>query len=76
MKNLVSWYIVLVLILSTDSFSQWSPAAGNLNVNQWGLGWAIDAVDSNCAVISVSYGAIYRTLDGGKSWGKRICGED
>ena len=70
MKNLVSWYIVLVLILSTDSFSQWSPAAGNLNVNQWGLGWAIDAVDSNCAVISVSYGAIYRTLDGGKSWGK------
>lgn len=71
MNKLVSWFIIVfVLILSTNSFSQWSPAAGNLNVNQWGLGWAIDAVDSNCAVISVSYGAIYRTLDGGKSWGK------
>lgn len=71
MKKLVHWAVfVFVLILSTNSLSQWSPAAGNLNVNQWGLGWAIDAVDSDCAVISVSYGAIYRTLDGGKSWGK------
>lgn len=71
MKKLVSWFIIVfVLILSTNSFSQWSPAAGNLDTNQWGLGWAIDAVDSNCAVFSVSYGKIYRTLDGGKFWGK------
>ncbi len=71
MKKLVRWSLIgLVLILSTNSYSQWFPAAGNLETNQWGLGWAIDAVDSNCAVISVSYGKIYRTLDGGKSWGK------
>ena len=71
MKKLVSWFtFFFMFILSTNSLPQWSPAAGNLDTKQWGLGWAIDAVDSNCAVISLAYGPIYRTLDGGNSWGK------
>ena len=71
MKKLVSWLLFFFfLTLSTNSLPQWAPANSNLNSSQWGLGWAIDAVDSNCAVISVSYGTnIFRTLDGGKSWG-------
>jgi len=70
MKKLIRWSVfVFVLILSTNSLPQWSPAAGNLDTKQWGFGWAIDAVDSNCAVISLSPGKqLYRTLDGGKFW--------
>ena len=71
MKKIIPWLIFFFFfLLSAKSFPQWLPANGNLDTKLWGLGWAIDAVDSNCAVISLSYGDIYRTLDGGKSWGK------
>ncbi|MDP3148502.1 MAG: T9SS type A sorting domain-containing protein [Ignavibacteria bacterium] len=70
MKKLVSWFtFFFVLSLSTNSLPQWSPAAGNLDTKQWGFGWSIDAIDSNCAVISLSPGKqIYRTLNGSKFW--------
>ncbi|MCK9424427.1 MAG: T9SS type A sorting domain-containing protein [Ignavibacteriaceae bacterium] len=70
MKKLIPWLIFFFfLALSAKSFSQWIPAAGNLDTKQWGFGWAIDAVDSNCAVISLSpEKQIYKTLNGGKFW--------
>jgi photosystem II stability/assembly factor-like uncharacterized protein len=34
----------------------------------WGIGWAIDACDSTAAVISITRGAVFQTLDGGNSW--------
>ena len=70
MKKLIPWLIFFFfLALSAKSFPQWNSANGNLDTKQWGFGWSIDAVDSSCAVISVSPGKqLYRTLNGGKVW--------
>jgi len=57
---------VFIITLSVNSFPQWAPASGNLNVNYFANSYAIEAVDSNYAVISTD--RLYRTSNGGRSW--------
>lgn len=68
MKNLFSLLVFFFFFLPSEkSFSQWIPANGDLSYWQIAAGLSIDAVDSNCAVISTRMG-IYRTINGGNGW--------
>lgn len=66
MKKHVKLAIALCMLLGPRASAQWVQT-NKPNVN-WHLGWAIDACDSSAAVISITPGMVFQTLDGGNSW--------
>ena len=67
MTSIFSFFTFLVLILfSTLVEAQWQRQTNGLP-DTWNLGWAIDASDSNNAIISTSVG-LFKTTDGGINW--------
>ncbi|MFZ1292553.1 MAG: T9SS type A sorting domain-containing protein [Melioribacteraceae bacterium] len=73
MKTIIfhSFFFLTTIIFQTY-FSQWNRQTNGLP-NDWVLGLAIDACDSNCVVFSVNVdypepSRIYKTLDGAENW--------
>ena len=71
MKSNFSFFTFLVFILfSTLVEAQWVKQSNGLP-DTWNLGWAIDALDSNNAIISINTlteNLIFKTPDGGNLW--------
>ena len=67
MKSNFSFFIVIVLLcFSTLVEAQWHKQTNGLP-DTWNLGWAIDASDSNNAIITVGLSTgsgIFKTTDG------------
>jgi photosystem II stability/assembly factor-like uncharacterized protein len=66
MKKHVKLVIALCILVSPPTSAQWVQT--NRPAVNWGIGWAIDACDSTAAVLSITYGMVFQTLDGGNSW--------
>lgn len=67
MKKII--LILLLIILPNLLNAQWSDASGDLP--DWGIAWAMDAVDYNSAVISISVPegeSIFITENAGVNW--------
>jgi len=67
----VKSFLLFFLLTAFFSFStsvdaQWVRQTNGLP-SDWGIGWTIDASDSNNALISTSAG-LFKTTDGGDSW--------
>jgi len=65
---LMVFFLATFFSFSTYVDAQWIRQTNGLP-NNWGIGWAIDASDSNNALISTSTG-LFKTTDGGDSWTK------
>jgi len=63
MKKLLIVSSFILLLFPGILFSQWLPKMQDAALK----GYAIDAIDSTCAVVASSKGLL-RTIDGGKSW--------
>jgi|WetSurMetagenome_2_1015567.scaffolds.fasta_scaffold26181_2 photosystem II stability/assembly factor-like uncharacterized protein len=67
MKSIFSSHVFLILLLfSTLIEAQWHKQTNGLP-DTWSLGWAMDAIDSNNAIISTGVG-LFKTNDGGNLW--------
>lgn len=68
--HLLTFSFLLLLLFSVSSKAQWVQVSNSTSGLPlfWTTGWAIDAVDSSNAVISISGSGLYRTTDGGGSW--------
>jgi len=62
--NLTRLLFILSFFVSNFTFAQWENI--DMGGTTWGVGWAMDACDSNCAVISAD--GLLKTLDAGKTW--------
>ena len=71
MKSIFSFFAFLVFLLfSTLVEAQWVKQSNGLP-DDWRIGWAIDASDSNNAIIAVGLftgAGIFKTTDGGNLW--------
>ncbi|MBK6913531.1 MAG: T9SS type A sorting domain-containing protein [Ignavibacteriales bacterium] len=69
MKSLLMFFLLATFFsFSTYVDAQWIRQTNGLP-EDWGIGWAIDASDSNNALISTNTG-LFKTTDGGDSWTK------
>lgn len=70
-KDKMKSFLMFFLLITFFSFSTYVDAQWIRQTNglpeDWGLGWAIDASDSNNALISTSTG-LFKTTNGGDSW--------
>ena len=67
MKSNFSYYVFVgFLFFSTLVEAQWVKQFNGLP-QDWGIGWAIDASDSNNVLFSTNAG-LFRTTDGGENW--------
>lgn len=61
------YLLSIILLLSISSKAQWTKVNTSGLPTPWGLGYAIDAADSNNVVISIT-GGLYKSADGGITW--------
>ena len=65
--NFSFYFLVVYLLFSTSVEAQWVKQTNGLP-DTWNLGWAIDASDSNNAIITMGLTGIFKTTDGGALW--------
>jgi photosystem II stability/assembly factor-like uncharacterized protein len=69
MKKQLAIVFCCFLLASAHSSGQWLDRRNDIPV--WNIGWAIDAFDSNNAVIAAD--SVFRTTDGGAHWLSMHC---
>ncbi len=64
-KCLISFLMLYIILFCSTIFPQWQQQTNGLQL--WGLGEAVDACDSNTAIIAVD-NILYKTEDAGNNW--------